>query len=812
MATQKLNLTRDQLATFLKNHEQIKQFEALFQIVDQVSPSSDTPGIELQAGNAEASANEALAQLIVLARDAAVNNGAAENKAQQALDSLAAIANLVQILATQPVAQNNNSLSTDYVDVSTVAPTAVGGIAGRLKWNDTEGTLDLGLKGGNVTLQIGQENVLMVKNDDSVALTDGMVVYISGANGANLLVKRALANSDLTSASTIGVVTETLAINGQGFITTFGTVRGLNTNAFNEGDILYLSPTTAGALTNVKPVAPQHFVTVGYVEKKSGGNGEVFVKVDNGYELDELHNVLITNPVLAGSLLIYNATTGVWQNARLTAGANVSITNADGSITIASSNPGGTVTSVGLSAPTGFAVGGSPVTGAGTLALSFSAGYSLPTTASQSNWDTAYSERRQWDGGSTNLVAATGRTSLGATTVGSSLFTLGNPSAVTYLRVNADNSVSALDAATFRTAIGAGTGNGTVTAVTASAPLASSGGTAPNITISGSALTKTDDTNVTVTLGGSPSAALLAAVSMTIGWTGQLSVSRGGTGLSSLTAGYIPYGNGTGAFGNSSNLYFSGTNLGLGTTSPDVFGRGYGRIFGINSASNAAIEMNSAAGNGVYFDMGVAGVRALNLYADSTSAAIATAGAKVLSIGTNSAPAIVIDTSQNVFPNTDNAKTLGAAGNRWSVVYAGTGTINTSDARQKTPVCQMTGAEISAATQLAREIGTFKFLSSVAEKGDRARTHVGMTVQRAIEIMLFNGLDPMAYGFICHDQWDRQEVKIAARLAEDGSVLDEEKVFVTEAGERYGFRTDELLMFVARGFEERLTKIEKEMK
>lgn len=314
MATQKLNLTRDQLATFLKNHEQIKQFERLFQLADEVAPSSDTTGISIQAGNADAAATEALAQIVRLAQDAALNSGAADQKAVQALDTLGRIANAIELLAAAPVIQNNNSLVTDYIDVSTVAPTAVGGIAGRMKWNDTEGTLDLGLKGGNVTLQIGQENVLLVKNDDSVPLTDGMAVYISGANGANLLVKRALANSDLTSASTIGIVTETLAVNGQGFITTFGTVRGLNTNAFTEGEILYVSPTVAGALTNVKPIAPQHMVVVGYVEKKSAGNGEIFVKVDNGYELDELHNVLITNPVANGSLLEYDSALAVWKN------------------------------------------------------------------------------------------------------------------------------------------------------------------------------------------------------------------------------------------------------------------------------------------------------------------------------------------------------------------------------------------------------------------------------------------------------------------------------------------------------------------
>jgi hypothetical protein len=74
---------------------------------------------------------------------------------------------------------------------------------------------------------------------------------------------------------------------------------------------------------------------------------------------------------------------------------------------------GGTVTSVNLSAPAGFSVSGGPVTGSGTLALSFAAGFSLPSNTSQANWDTAYAERVRWDGGSTGLVAATGRTSLG---------------------------------------------------------------------------------------------------------------------------------------------------------------------------------------------------------------------------------------------------------------------------------------------------------------------------------------------------------------------------------------------------------------
>jgi hypothetical protein len=143
----------------------------------------------------------------------------------------------------------------------------------------------------------------------------------------------------------------------------------------------------------------------------------------------------------------------------------------------------GTVTSVAMSVPTGLSVAGSPITSSGTLAVTYSAGYAIPTTASQTNWDTAYTDRLKWDGGATDLVAATGRTSLGGTTVGQNMFTLANPSAVTFPQFNADNTVSALDAASFRTAIGAGTGSGTVTSVTGTSPVASSGGATPDISL-----------------------------------------------------------------------------------------------------------------------------------------------------------------------------------------------------------------------------------------------------------------------------------------------------------------------------------------
>lgn len=108
-------------------------------------------------------------------------------------------------------------------------------------------------------------------------------------------------------------------------------------------------------------------------------------------------------------------------------------------------------------------------------------------------------------------------------------------------------------------------------------------------------------------------------------------------------------------------------------------------------------------------------------------------------------------------PSVDNSYTLGAASFRWSTVYAGTGTINTSDAREKSPVRPFAAAEIAAARDLLAEIGIFQWLASIEEKGeDEARLHVGMTVQRAIEIMEGHGLDPWRYGFLCRDEITRK--------------------------------------------------------
>lgn len=142
-----------------------------------------------------------------------------------------------------------------------------------------------------------------------------------------------------------------------------------------------------------------------------------------------------------------------------------------------------------------------------------------------------------------------------------------------------------------------------------------------------------------------------------------------------------------------------------------------------------------------------------------------------------------------VRPGADGTQGLGNGSFRWSTVFASTGTINTSDAREKTAVRAFSAGELNAAKALAAEVGFFKFLSAIVEKGEAAaRWHAGMTVQRAIEIMEAQNLDPFAYGFICFDEW---------AAGDDGP-----------AGDRYSFRPDEMLLFIACGFEARLAALE----
>lgn len=318
-----------------------------------------------------------------------------------------------------------------------------------------------------------------VRNSSGVTIPKGAAVYVSGSSGTTISVALADASGEATAAQTLGLAQAAIPNNSNGTVIAVGELTGLDTAALTEGAIVWLSETT-GALTTTRPTQPAHGVQLGICVKQGAGTaGIVYVRVANGQELEELHDVLLVSP--AAGQVLRRASDGLWKNAQLAysdlsglpdlagtyqpldadltaiaalttdaygrslltassaasarslldaaqsahghwlfsssndgfvpspgaLGANYYL-NAAGSWTVPAGGGGGSYSS--FTAPTGFSVSGS---GTASIVLSYSAGYALPTTASQANWDTAYAERAQWDGGATGLTAATGRTSLG---------------------------------------------------------------------------------------------------------------------------------------------------------------------------------------------------------------------------------------------------------------------------------------------------------------------------------------------------------------------------------------------------------------
>lgn len=252
--------------------------------------------------------------------------------------------------STVTLDDNGNFVNVNSIGLDTTPgtlPTSVGTIS----WDDGEGVPEVILKGGNTTLKIGTQEYARVYNDSGTTLTIGQVVYISGAQGNRIAVKLARADVEATSYGTLGLVSETIANGAEGFIIVSGALYKLNTNGLTAGATVYLSPTTAGAYTTTKPQAPNQLVVLGFIERVSTTVGSIYVKIDNGYELDELHDVQITSPQ-SGNLLIYDASTspiGVWKNANLTDGTGITITEGAGSVTITNAGVTSAVAGTGIS-------------------------------------------------------------------------------------------------------------------------------------------------------------------------------------------------------------------------------------------------------------------------------------------------------------------------------------------------------------------------------------------------------------------------------------------------------------------------------
>jgi hypothetical protein len=196
----------------------------------------------------------------------------------------------------------------------------------------------------------------LARNQSGAPIPKGSIVYINGATGNKPLITLAQANNDTNSAQTIGFTKTDISNNGTGFVIVRGELENVKTFGATEGQQLYLSPTTAGAFTTTKPSAPQHLVYVGIVVAASTGaafNGIILVAIQNGYELNELHDVAISG-LTTGQFLKRNAGNTLWVNSGIVSADITDATSAPTSNVIVKRNAdGGASFSGGVS---GYAV------------------------------------------------------------------------------------------------------------------------------------------------------------------------------------------------------------------------------------------------------------------------------------------------------------------------------------------------------------------------------------------------------------------------------------------------------------------------
>lgn len=246
---------------------------------------------------------------------------------------------------------NANSVSFD------LTPATLPTTPGTLYWDSADGnqTLSLIMANGDATQQIGEEMYFRIKA--SAPITEGQVVMFTGTVGASGALTGAPATGLIASTASyvMGIATHTLATNDWGYITNFGLVRNIDTNAWTAGTILYYDPTVAGGLTSSIPAAPNAKIQVCAVVYQSSSVGSLFVRPSFGGILGQYEGDVGLGAYADGQLLVRNETDGKWVNATLTAGTGISVTNGAGSVTVTNTAPDQVValTGAGTTAVTG---------------------------------------------------------------------------------------------------------------------------------------------------------------------------------------------------------------------------------------------------------------------------------------------------------------------------------------------------------------------------------------------------------------------------------------------------------------------------
>lgn len=220
-----------------------------------------------------------------------------------------------QLLNTVDINANRNdegsgNLRTGTIQykVDSISPNHSEGLT---YWNSEDHTLDAMTDVSGTIVQLGQEMVIRVVNKTGLTIANGSVVFINGVQGNRPTVELAIASSHDNADRTIGLATSDIADNQNGYITTFGQVRNLNTSAYSEGTQLWLSASISGALTNIKPPSPNHSVSIGVVNVSHINNGIVQLRIDVGAEVQDLHDVVLDG-LTDNQYLRWNESSGVW--------------------------------------------------------------------------------------------------------------------------------------------------------------------------------------------------------------------------------------------------------------------------------------------------------------------------------------------------------------------------------------------------------------------------------------------------------------------------------------------------------------------
>ena len=316
----RLNLTRDQLASFLQDFEQIKQFERLFATVNS-NTNDIIPGVELAAGNSGQAANDALAQIMALAELVALINTASDaNSGVASLESR--LNTLAQGLEITPRNELGTMAALQQADVPWLtfnnAPSPIPTAVGSVYW---DGGTTLNVQATpNVLIRVGESEYVYAKA--SSAITKGQLCYHTGSVGSSGTITAAPTPLALADPNQIvGVAAETIALNGFGLIQISGDLRGFNTTGSSvgetwaDGDPLYYNPAYVGSMTKVKPSAPNQKTYIGEViNAGSGGSGSMHIRIVQGSILGGTDSNVQFGTLANGDLIQYDSTLQYWKN------------------------------------------------------------------------------------------------------------------------------------------------------------------------------------------------------------------------------------------------------------------------------------------------------------------------------------------------------------------------------------------------------------------------------------------------------------------------------------------------------------------